>query len=380
MPSATAESAYDPRARSCAWCYAVLLTTTTGGVGSGVSCAACPRSFCSGPCRDMDWSTHSFWCGKAGEKGVDFEICHISGKGLGMIAKRSFERGEKILAERPVLTTTNVVATCNDQTNTTAAANESIRVAAMSLTPLQGSLDDKVHANGVCLESQDPEQPTPPPPPQTTTTSNSDDKENSEQDDDDDDDNMAAGLFLTFSRVNHDCLGNADHYFDHQHGVELLVANHRIEAQTEITFPYTRSGKQRQICLEWRGFTCHCKACQIPFWNDQVNAMCTLDSRITQLGGCSCDQKRAKAVQSAKTLLVIYDRVQASCRDYARVHYDLFQILVLQNDTMPEARRHMLLAHDYALSFCGYDQHETVLKYRGYVDHPERHGNYRAID
>jgi hypothetical protein len=332
---------YDPTARSCAWCYAVLRQVS--GVCT-TACRACPRAFCDEHCRDLDWQTHAFWCGKAGEKGVDFDVCKVHGKGLGLITRRAFVRGEKILAERPVLTTNNIpMSPGSPQTD------DSVRAAAMALTPSGGSLDDKINANGVSL-----------------TQSN--------------EHTLSAGLFVTFSRVNHDCLGNSDHYFDHQHGVELLVANDRIEANTEITFPYTRTGHSRHNNLTWRGFTCVCRACRSPFWGDKVNQISELDEQVVALGGQPSSVDRALAVQSAHTLLQLFDDVHASCRDYARVHYDLFQILILQEASLGQARHHIVMAHQYALAFCGYEQHETVQMYKEYVEHPERHGNYRAID
>ena len=425
-------SSYDPTARSCAWCYAVLITGNNAlslgpdtlptdvepaglVVPTNTTCPHCPRIYCSQSCCDVDWDTHNFWCGKAGEKGIDFDVCEIAGKGLGIVTKRAFARGEKILAERPVLTTngltcahtvlvqeeeavTSTVSNVQEETrnessssapksspscteNTpaviTATENEeneekvntNIRTAAMALTPIGGSLGDKVHANGVSVgPGNDRHGPA-------TTTTGSDCTTTASNEYD-----TAAGLFLTFSRVNHDCVGNSDHYFDHQHGVEVLVANDTIAMGTEITFPYTRNGKDRLTDLNWRGFTCACRACQSDEWGSKLNRLTELEQQVSELGGNVNDTQRHVAVQSAKAMLTLFDEIHVSDRDYARIHYDLFQILVVQQASLKQANMHIAKAYEHALSFCGYEDHETVERFLHYRNHPETHGNYRAID
>jgi len=335
-------------------------------------CPHCPRLYCSSACCQADWPTHHFWCGKTGEKNVDFEVRQIQGKGLGLVTLRAFGRGEKILAERPVLTTKNMDSchTSNTKHNNknhnknknkatatrtkpapchAAKIHTNIRTAAMSLTPLEGDLGDKVNANGVSvgptLEAND-----------------------------------AAGLFLTFSRVNHDCVGNSDHYFDHQHGVELLVANTYIPTGQEITFPYTRTGKNRLKDLSWRGFTCHCKACNCPDWDFKLNQLTELENTVVELGGQPKVSQRAHAIDSAYTLLELFDEMKVSDRDYARIHYDLFQIFISTSQGFDQAQKHIGKAHEHALKFCGYREHENVQQFMQYCDHPETHANYRAMD
>ena len=51
-------------------------------------------------------SHHKIWCGKAGEKCVDYEIRDAGDKGLGLFTMGYFKKGEKILAERTVAVAT----------------------------------------------------------------------------------------------------------------------------------------------------------------------------------------------------------------------------------------------------------------------------------
>lgn len=45
-----------------------------------------------------------------------------------------------------------------------------------------------------------------------------------------------SGLFLTIAKVNHDCVGNSEHYYLAEHGLMLLVATATIAVGEEITF------------------------------------------------------------------------------------------------------------------------------------------------
>jgi len=367
---------YDPTARSCGWCYAVLPSSTC----TTVKCASCPRLYCTNDCRSLDEESHHFWCGKAGEKGVDFAIAAVPNKGMGLVTRRSFQRGEKILTERPVLTTHGLVPPVTPNSDD---MNTSIRIAAMALTPLDGNLDDKVNANGVSVGGQHQHQPTP-----AQRNDNGETKEDTQEDEDTSSSpyvnthaNTGAGLFLTFSRVNHDCVGNSDHYFDHQHGVEVLVANTEIAAGTEITFPYTRTGKDRIADLAWRGFVCDCRACHHPTTvGAKLEQVKSLEQTVMDLGGQPCDTLRQTAVNNAYAMLELFEELKVSDREFARAHYDLFQILVLQHATVQQANVHMSKAHEHAQRFCGYDEHEIVSRFKHYCDHPEEHLNYRSID
>ena len=447
---------YDPTVRSCAWCYAMMdvpssLATEVKEdkekdeheICAATKCPNCPRIYCTPMCCQLDTATHTFWCGKAGEKGVDFDVVDQGVKGLGLVTRRRFQRGEKILAERPILVTSSTttakdtakVGDSSDSTSNASAlqqlqqladklnidegmathgnttrqgsgdstsslpqqqhpdspeshrhhhhhsqVNKNICTAAMALTPLSDhdksdnpnktfSLQDKISANGVSV-ARSPEE-------------------------------KAAGLFLTFSRVNHDCVGNTDHFFDYDHGgVQVLVANHEIAAGQEITFPYTRTGPQRIQDLQWRGFTCTCRACgdgnggndddvdernetkddEKNDWGSKVNQLVELEQDINALNGRSQNKDRDQAVQSALRMLELYKELGVSDREFARTHYDLFQILVLREASLELAKQHIAKAHDHALVFCGYEHHETVQQFQYYRNHPESHGNYRAID
>ena len=100
-------SAYVPEA-CCAWCY------TT--VSSPKRCGKCSkRVFCSRACQIQDWKLgHKHWCCIAGEIGHDFEVREAQAKGLGVFAKRPFERGDVIMMERPAMHRPDLLAAASD--------------------------------------------------------------------------------------------------------------------------------------------------------------------------------------------------------------------------------------------------------------------------
>lgn len=100
------------------------------------------------------------------------------GKGLGLFLLRDFERGEKILVERAVSIQTNPGK--NQIIDFGEVLwNKNMMAAAMALSPLESTiLNDKFRVNNHGFMGTECEM---------------------------------AGLFLNFSRVNHECIGNVTH-------------------------------------------------------------------------------------------------------------------------------------------------------------------------
>jgi len=110
--------------RHCAFC----LTEIRGEAIK--KCAKChKRAYCSRKCQSKDWTPnkkgqgHKNWCGtNCGEEDVDWTVCPVPGKGLGIVTLRDIPAAYKIIVEA-----------CVDKTHP--------RVA--DLMPQDGSLDEK---------------------------------------------------------------------------------------------------------------------------------------------------------------------------------------------------------------------------------------------
>jgi hypothetical protein len=327
---------YDPRERCCAWCYGPALK----------KCPNCPRHFCSRECQIQDWKktggSHKFWCGKSGEKCVDYDIRDAGEeKGLGLFAMRDFNRGEKILVERSVFIRRPIGPPIQ-------IAMENPNVARLVMTLAGVGIHGKFVTNCVALGGHEEED-------------------------------KGSGLFVHFSRVNHDCIGNSAHYYDPKLGLEILVASHDITAGSEITFSYVAGDdtEERYMKLSLRGFACSCLACQTPDVASKLDRMIQLDKNIMVLGS---NGKIDASIWAGKALLKLYVEFQSSDMMYSRTYYDLFQVAITKRKTLKQGEVFIKKAYEHGLVFYGREEHDTVRKYKGYVLNPSSHRNYRAID
>eukprot|EP00578_Thalassiosira_sp_NH16_P017632 CAMPEP_0181120900 /NCGR_PEP_ID=MMETSP1071-20121207/24427_1 /TAXON_ID=35127 /ORGANISM="Thalassiosira sp., Strain NH16" /LENGTH=310 /DNA_ID=CAMNT_0023205635 /DNA_START=1 /DNA_END=933 /DNA_ORIENTATION=- len=310
-----------------------------------MKCAKCPRAYCSRACQINDWKTgrHKVWCGKAGENCIDYEIRCAGDKGLGLFTLRDFKRGEKILAERAVATKPQM----GQSIDWSQLKNENVRKATMSLAPIESlDLDDKFEVNSAALG--------------------------------DDNENAGTGLFLNFSRVNHDCIGNVAHYYDPD-GVKLLVANHDIPAGTEVTFSYAcnQSTFERTLRMSLRGFQCTCVACHNLEIAAMLDRMRELDNKIMVLGSQGHTEQ---AIRVGRSLLKLYDKLQVSDLQYTRAYYDLYQLAITKQKTVNIGIKFIGLGYTHALRFYGREENPEVRRFKHYVDNPSSHRNFRLIN
>ena len=328
---------YDAKERCCGWCY---------GTGATMKCAKCPRAYCSRECQVRDWKAgrHKTWCGRAGEKCVDYEVRDAGAKGLGLFARRDFQRGEKILVERAVATQPGP----GRPVDWRQLENTETRRATLALAPAGSSdLDEIFLQNAAELG--------------------------------DEDDDAGSGLFVNFSRANHDCLGNSAHYWDPDLGLKLLVANCHIPAGTEITFSYAckKNSLERVFAMSLRGFQCGCLACRTPDLAAKLDRALELDKKVAEL---TYHGRTEQAIRAGKNLLGLYDELQSSDRERVRTYYDLFQAAIAKKKTVAQGAKFIKEGHKCALRFYGREENEEVRKQARYASNPSLHRNYRCIN
>lgn len=340
----------DPTKPCCAWCYRV-----TDELKKCSKCSS--RLYCSRECQVADWKrtvggsngksikiggNHKQWCTKTGERGVDYEIRSAGSKGMGLFLKRDMKAGEKILVERPILVSHQTLRDV-DNTHTKSA------IMALHGNGADSSFISKMALN--CLTLGDGSSPL-----------------------------GEAGLFLNISRVNHDCIGNSQHFYDEADHLEHLVANHDMPAGTEVTFSYVghTSKEDRSTRLSFRQFECTCRACEDTELSNKIAFMGVLDELIGNLGSNPSQHRRA--LKAGDALLKTYDELDYSSLSYHRTHYDLFQIAVCKGKTRGKALHHIIKAYEHARLFYGYENNEVVQQYKQLVDDPSSHRNYACID
>jgi hypothetical protein len=331
---------YDATDRCCGWCY---------GLGADKWCAKCQRAYCSRECQIKDWKVghHKAWCGKSGEKCIDYEVRDAGGKGLGLFTKRDFKRGDKILVERAVAIRTGDGGERPIDFRKI-LGNTNLMNATMALAPPGSTnLIEKFFANCVALGG--------------------------------DEEKAGSGLFLNFSRVNHDCVGNVTHYYIPDQQLKILVADCDILAGSEVSFSYasTVSSAIRAILIGLRGFQCSCTACQNPDIANKLDRSLELDKKIFELGS---QGKTEQAIWAGESLIKLHNELNASDMEYSRVYYDLYQIAITRKKTVNLGMKYIQKAHTHALRFYGREEDEHVKKYKHFVEHPSAHRNYRLID
>jgi hypothetical protein len=276
-----------------------------------------------------DWRRghHKLFCGKAGEIGMDYEIRPIDGKGLGVFAKKDLKRNDTIFVERPVA----------QPPNPSMPEEESVQQAIMALTPTDSSFRSKYHRNSV------------------------------------------GRLCLTFSRVNHDCIGNSHHAYDDEKGLILLVANHTIPAGDEITYSYTfqtlHAEALRKHATFW-SFRCTCRACKNPEIAQKLDQMVIYDKQAVVY---SNQGRTTEGTRISLDLIKLYDEFQCSSYFYSRVYSDLYQMAITKRETFKQGVVFIKLAWEHSFGFFGYDS-LLVRKKRHNMLHPTDSGNYLILE
>jgi hypothetical protein len=278
-----------------------------------------------------DWNHgHQYWCGKAGEIGYDYEIRESANKGLGVFALRGFEKGAKIMAERPLVRTEYL--------------KPSEQSAILNLMPQNcNELKAKFELNAIGIGGK------------VASSSH---------------------VFVTMSRINHHCIGNSDHYYIVQHGVKILTACRKIEQNEEITFSYIDFMNQPRMYpflqRKW-GFECGCSGCSDASNWSKLRLLQPLDERITLLGRCLYHEL---GLATCDELLQLYDELHASPLLYMRTYYDMFQIAITRRRTLPIAIEYAQKALEQVLLMFGEVEIKEVEKYRQLAREPTNHPAY----
>jgi hypothetical protein len=330
----------------CAFCYAPAKKLLV--------CGRChKRRYCSKDCQSSDWkeASHKHFCGKAGEIGIDYDVRPTEdGRGLGMFARRSFEKNEIIIAERPIIKANDGIFHDNgwDQIGWDQIP-PSTWPAIRALLPIHGTIKQKIQTNGIaCTDETDHVHET--------------------------------GLFVTMSRANHSCLGNTTHLYMENRRTKILVASRDIQEGGEITFSYqsNKETDERKRILQCNyGFVCHCAACTT---NPEIEAMLMrsreLDKEIMQCGSMG---QIDLAIRKGKALLQIYDKLNASSWLYYRTYYDLFQVAITKRKYLKDGLQYIRKAYEAVLAFTSDENNEQVRKMKLIVDSPSSHRNYLLL-
>ena len=323
--------------RQCAYCYVTGINYK--------SCGKCSKRFyCKKEHQILDWKKgHNKWCCKAGEIDIDYKICETcdNDKGMGMFSLKEFKRGDKIMAERPIIKLEEGDHNVNpvEQLNLEPIG---CHLAFDKLYPGDGNTQSIVDKNGVAMIQG----------------------------------GGNSGIFLNFSRVNHSCLGNCEHEFLVEHNIMILIASRDIEIGEELMFRYLDNPNQshrlrRKKLKEIWGFTCHCSVCLDPSIAEKLDRIDELDLEMESYISTS---NVIKCVKNGKKLIELYDDLGISQRMYSRTYFDMYQAAISKRESYALAVKFIKEAYDNCEAYFGYD-HGSVISNRGFVANPRSHPN-----
>lgn len=266
----------------CAHCYVVLERRQ--------KCGKCKRRlFCSKDCQVSDWTAgkHKVYCGRTGEMGTDIRVDELPGRGKALVALRHFVRWEKIVVERPA------IVRPHGPRRTGAGVSEVLA----ELSPHDGTEEDKFRRNRIALS----------------------------------DSGGTEGLCLFLSFINHNCLGNSDHWYDSSRGAVVLAASRDIQVGEEITFGFVgilssadKGLQERRLWLQHAyGITCECPACIDPETDQKIQTAKELYHQMPVLASAG---RLEAAMAAGRRHLQILSDLSANSRHLSSTHFDLMRI------------------------------------------------------
>lgn len=301
-------------------------------------CGKCKkRAYCSRDCQVTDWQSHGKgqghknWCSlECGEEDIDWKVCEINGKGLGLVAKRQLPAKYRIIVDG-----------CR--------IRESDHPAIKDLMPANGTFEEKFVLNRLeCDEEKD-------------------------------------AICLRISRANHDCNPNADHWYDASFSVKVLYAQRDIAEGEEICINYQLhndisrniSAVQARTVLETKwGIVCPESCSCYNKEMEQLTIKCReLDVKIYSLAK---QGKSEEALIFVNELLKNHEIRKSSFLNISRTLYDGFQIAIMKKKTVKAAKK--FIDEKYALQSAilspeSLDVKETQLLKNDFA----RHRNYLII-
>lgn len=284
-----------------------------------------------------------------------YTIKEIPYKGLGFIAARKINKGERILSEAPLIrvprSTVSKTQVQKSISRGVAALSEDER---QSFFALHNAFKDKetrelgiVHTNALPFGSNA----------------------------------SAGGIFVEASRINHACLQNSQNTWNEDLQQLTIHAFREIEEGEEITIFYlhnrTNYSARRQALQQRFRFTCSCQLCSMPppqraVSDAKLDEIQRLDESIGD--GARMIFSSLNALHDVHKLLQLCEEEGLEDASVPRAYYDAFQIAIYNGD---EARARVFAdrARTSRAILEGRDS-PTVRKMNDLARDPTKHSSY----
>ena len=166
----------------------------------------------------------------------------------------------------------------------------------------------------------------------------------------------------------------------------VVSAGLHIDVGDEMTICYTEKcivddfDNHRRSMYDTWGFNCNCKAC-----NNEDDLQTTLVklAKMDRLLGSLAEQKKAKLAHNVgKKMLEIYEKAPIRSFHFQRTYYDMFQMAILQKETLSHAQKCLEAALRYYQYLLGGSKPECeeLQTIRKYAENIESHPLYLALE
>ena len=344
----------------CKYCYLPRVV---------VPCEKCLIPYyCSEKCKEQDLEYHENWCGAVtATLGVDYEIRSAGkDKGMGVFALKKYDIGDKIIVERCAIAIEaqpNELEKHKELNSELDKAPPGVKQAVANLSP-EGTPTD-LQSDKILLDAF---------PAYFKFKHNTFDLE------------PGTGLCIHTSRFNHSCIANCCRQYIADQKVMVVSAGLPIDVGDEMTICYTEKcmvdgfDKHRQSIHENWGFYCSCKACK----NEQdLQTTLVKIAKMDRLLGSLAENRKAKLAHNVgKKMLELYKKAPIRSFHFQRTYYDMFQMTILQTETLHLAQDCLGSALQYYEYLLGGSKPECeeLQTIRKYIENIEAHPLYLALE
>ncbi|KAJ5823351.1 hypothetical protein N7447_005691 [Penicillium robsamsonii] len=283
-----------------------------------------------------------------------YEVQLVPGKGQGLVARFNIGKGQLIISEKPLFTTSNVTSAITTEKQIATELRKLQKDAQRQFLSLHNNFPGKQPFSGIVRTNALPCGP----------------------------ESRIGGIYPTISRINHSCLPNAHNSWDGASGHENIYAVRLIEAGEEITIPYDHGGpsdERRRHLKKAFGFDCDCSICsrqpdELQQSDERRREIKRLDSEIGN--ALRVLQSPKDCLKDCQALLQILEKEFEGSpgAHLTRLYYDAFQISIVHGD-QARARAFAERSHRARVAAEG-ENNPEARRIQRLVEDPTRHDSF----
>ena len=282
-------------------------------------CSRCRKPgyyLCSKECQIGDWKSHKWTCS------ANVEIKSAGNSGMGIFSRKTFEVGDIIVKEKPLVKIPQHMLRSRKATLEPEKIRKAEEFVAAKKPHVQQLLMAFSNSHKDSIESEVVGIIRTNSIPLGQSTYGRETEE--------------AGLFPLICRANHACNANARYVWRHDFQREFLVAQRKISVGAEITVEYgdflkNRDARQKTL-LEKFNFSCYCDMCTTGYTDEIDEHMFEIRELIDQVPLMAQSNPALALKMSEKTLRLMELANVDKPVNTGMVHYDAFQVALASNN------------------------------------------------